>query len=367
MPLKKILLAGGGTAGHVEPALAVGTWIRSHHPEVTCEFLGTSSGLESSLVPAAGFTLRVITKAPLPRSLSLTSLIWPVKMVKSLRETSRALKSVDLLVGFGGYVSSSAYIVARFKKIPMIAHEANALPGWANKLGVRWGARPLIAFEETRTTDETWRNATLVGIPLREEVVKLASSDAVTRNEIRTRKAAEWGFNPDKPIVVVFGGSQGSLHINKVIAESRELITRSGIQVVHAVGRNNPLPESSSGYKAVHYFTDLPEAYVAADVVICRSGAVTCHEIGALGSYALLIPLPVGNGEQRLNAQMIINAGQGSVIANKEFTSRWLGDHLIGLITAGKKMRDLSHASLVPLDGASHIGKIAVEALGEGK
>jgi len=360
----KILLAGGGTAGHVEPALAVGRWIRQHLQGAHIEFLGTGQGLETRLVPEAGFVLNQIVKAPFPRSLNISSLRWPFKFLQSVFQTWRTMSGVDLLVGFGGYVCSAAYIVARIKKIPIILHEANAVPGWANKLGARLGAKALISFESTRDYGEQWRAAQFVGIPLREEIISVASLDQEKRSLLRAKKSEEWGVDPHRPIVLVFGGSLGSQHINNVIADSSTLISTHGIQVIHGVGRSNQLPVATPNYKPLHYFEDLPESYCAADLVICRSGAVTCHELMAMGSYALLVPLAIGNGEQRLNAEPLVQSGAATMISNKEFTSDWLASHLLGLIAAGKKFNAQQHYPQVPLDAANTIGEIIVETLG---
>lgn len=362
-PNPKILLAGGGTAGHIEPALAVGRWITQNFGDARIEFLGTAEGLETRLVPEAGFTLNAITKAPLPRSMRPSALAWPWKFLNSILQTWSAMRGVDLLIGFGGYVCSAAYIVARIKKIPIIVHEANAVPGWANKLGARLGAKVLISFESSRVFGKQWRAAQLVGIPLRSEILSVATLDSSTRAALRVKKAQQWGINPDRPIVLVFGGSQGSQHLNKVITESINLISSHGIQVVHAVGRANQLPEESANYKPVPYFEDLPQAYCAADLVICRSGAVTCHELMAIGSYALLVPLAIGNGEQKLNGQTLVESGAAAMIENKNFTNEWLANNLLGLIAAGKKFNSTSHEAQVPLDAVNKIGQLIANVL----
>lgn len=354
----KILLAGGGTAGHVEPALAVGRWIAAHYGGADIQFLGTSLGLEVRLVPEAGFNLNTITKAPFPRRINFAAFAWPFKFINSIAQTWRAMNGVDLLVGFGGYVCSAAYIVARFKRIPIIVHEANAVPGWANKLGAKLGAKPLISFESTRKYGKEWSTADLVGIPLRKEVLEAATLDLSTRQALRAKKAHEWGVNPDRPIILVFGGSLGSQHINKVISESTELISAHGIQIVHAVGQSNVLPPTTENYKPVPYFEDLPQAYCAADLVICRSGAVTCHELMAIGSYALLVPLAIGNGEQRFNGEPLVSSGAATMVSNREFTSTWLAGHLLRLIAAGKKFNSIEHSSGVPLDAVNKIGEL---------
>jgi UDP-N-acetylglucosamine--N-acetylmuramyl-(pentapeptide) pyrophosphoryl-undecaprenol N-acetylglucosamine transferase len=360
---QKVIFAGGGTAGHVEPALAVGSWLKANRPEILCEFVGTAEGLENHLVPSSGFTLHRISKVPLPRGLSPQTFTWPLSFLQSVSQARKAIKGADVVVGFGGYVCASVYVAARLKKIPIIVHEANALPGWANRLGVKLGGSPIVAFEKSRSAHPTWARAENVGIPLRPSIVELSQADEESREEIKTRKCKEWGFDPERPVLLVFGGSQGSQHINRVIEESRDLLSRTGVQVIHGVGRNNPLPVAGDGYKAIHYFDDLPEAYIASDLVICRSGAVTCHELSALRKYALLIPLDIGNGEQKLNGESLVDVGAAGMVGNGEFTSRWFSENILGLIAAGKKWNSTSHPALVPLNAAQRIGNLIIESL----
>jgi len=334
---RKVVLAGGGTAGHIEPALAIGRWIRENYPDCEISFLGSKNGLETELVPGAGFHLTLIEKAPLPRSLSLSTLMWPLRFFRSILQASLELNGASALIGFGGYISSSAYIAARIKRVPIFVHEANALPGWANSLGLRLGGKGMVGFLSTSQVSTLWKSATYVGIPLRSEILKAANLSLSERMDVRRRKAQEWNFNSERPIVLVFGGSQGSRRINEVIDSSKDLIAQSGIQLVHAVGKKNDLPSPTPGYTAVHYFSDLYDAYIAADLVISRSGAVTCHELGAVNRYAVLVPLPIGNGEQRLNGQMLVDAELATVVDDKDFTQEWISEHLLGLVARGRK------------------------------
>jgi UDP-N-acetylglucosamine--N-acetylmuramyl-(pentapeptide) pyrophosphoryl-undecaprenol N-acetylglucosamine transferase len=358
----RILLAAGGTAGHVEPAIAVGKWLHAHYPEISIEFLGTPAGIENALVQQSGFNLKLVSKAPLPRKLSSEFLTFPFLFLRSIAQTFAALKNVDAVVGFGGYVSASAYCVAAVKRIPIFVHEANALPGFANRLGAVFAKRVMIAFNQTKSKGAVWNSAQCVGIPLRREIIDASRMSAAAREGIRLEKAEEWGFDPKKPIVVVFGGSQGAAQINRVIKESLGVISTAGIQVVHAVGKKNELPESSIGYKALPYFNDMEKVYASADLVIARSGAVTCYELGIMGCYALLVPLPIGNGEQGLNGEVLVNAGAASIIRNADFTSRWLGENLIALLTKAKNRKGTSLD--YPLNAAELIGEQIVRDLG---
>jgi len=363
VPNKKILLAGGGTAGHVEPALAVGRWLNDNLPDCRVEFLGTYEGIENTLVPEAGFPLHKIVKAPLPRGLSVKSALWPLRFLRAMSQVWGVLNDIDLLVGFGGYVCAPAYLVAKLKRIPIVIHEANALPGWANDLGMRIGGQGLVGFEETKALSRLWAASTFVGVPLRSEVCRLARSTTETREAVRKQKSEDWGFNPSQPIVVVFGGSLGAMHINATIEQSKTSMVEAGIQIAHAVGRGNTLPSPSQGYYPTHYFTDMPQALIAADLVICRSGAITCHELGALGVYSLLVPLGIGNGEQAKNAQLLLKEHRAQLIENEAFSPQWLNSNVLGLISRGKKLVGADHSPVVPLDAVDRIGNVILGAL----
>ena len=355
MSTKKVLLVGGGTAGHVEPALAVGRWLIAHDPSITCEFMGTTSGLESRLVPAAGFTLRTIRKAALPRKVGVAALTFPFAFAISIMQALRALRGADVLIGFGGYVSASAYVAARISRTPIVIHEANAIPGWANKLGARFARSVAIAFDTSRSEGGVWRNAILTGMPLRESIseVQLRASQ---RNEI----ISSFGLNSAKPVVLVFGGSQGAKSINSVIAAT--LAGNNEIQTIHAIGQSEPLPHSTQSYRPLAYIENMADAYIAADLIIARSGAVSCAEISSVGRYALLIPLPIGNGEQEANAKDLTDSGAAEICLNRDFSAEWLEIKLQRLITKAVQFRGSAHAT-VHASAAAAVGELAISVL----
>lgn len=313
----RILLAGGGTAGHIEPALAVADELKKLRPETSCEFLGTDGALEALLVPKRGFRLHTIKKVVLPRKISFSILKFPLDLAISISQATKALSGVDLLIGFGGYVSAPAYLAAAIKRIPVIIHEANAKPGWANRLGRHFAKLTAVNFESVR---RDWPGSVLTGMPIRTALSAVNSlTDRVGFKELNCKS---WGLNPNKPIVAIFGGSQGSLHINKVLQES--LSELSEIQILHAVGINNELPKARPNYLPMHYFHDMAAVYGSADLLITRSGAVTCAELESLGKFAILIPLPHGNGEQVDNAQALVKDGAAVMVMNSEFDRDWL-------------------------------------------
>ena len=321
----KIIFAGGGTAGHVEPALAVARLWRERNPEDSLLFLGTSKGLENLLVPAANFELKLIPKVVMPRKISLSIISAPFAFSRALLEARQIIKGADLLIGFGGYVSAPAYLAAKSLHIPFVVHEANAKPGFANRLGA--GLSPNIAVAQP-VQDGALSSALITGIPLRSDVASALSKSADDWAKARANAKASLGFSPTAPLVFAFFGSQGSVALNSVIEKSLPSLLANGGQLLHAVGKLNPLPKAQERYKSTAYIEDMATAYLAADVIISRSGAISCSEINALGRYALFIPLPIGNGEQRFNANHVISQGRGEVIDQKQFSPSWVSSNL---------------------------------------
>jgi UDP-N-acetylglucosamine--N-acetylmuramyl-(pentapeptide) pyrophosphoryl-undecaprenol N-acetylglucosamine transferase len=360
--MTRIVFAGGGTAGHIEPALAVARQWKKMHSDTQILFLGTSAGLENRLVPEAGFQLALITKVRISRKLSPSLLVAPFALIRSIAQSFSILKGADLLVGFGGYVSGPAYIAARLRRTPIVIHEANAHPGIANRLGALFTSHTAVAYPVSRGK---LSQALLAGLPLRPDVENAfhgAESDwAKARREAKVRS----GFNTDKPLIFIFGGSQGSIAINSVIEGARTELTSQGLQVLHSVGGNNPLPESDSNYKAVSYITDMSSAYLAADLIISRSGAVSCAEINTLGRYALFIPLPVGNGEQELNALSLVSESRAELIAQEKFSANWLIGNISRLLTASSE--STIEGSRKDIDASSKMVSLMEFAIAGGK
>jgi UDP-N-acetylglucosamine--N-acetylmuramyl-(pentapeptide) pyrophosphoryl-undecaprenol N-acetylglucosamine transferase len=325
----KIVLAGGGTAGHIEPALAVARTWRANHPNDEIEFLGTKSGLENQLVPAAGFKLSHISKVVIPRKVSLSLFVAPTTLTQAFLEARAGLKGADLLVGFGGYVSAPAYLAARSLNIPIVIHEANAKPGLANRLGSLLTNHLAVAQP---VNSGRLSRALITGLPLRVDVAKALQASGKDWSAARSKAKTALGMSDSAPVIAIFFGSQGSVALNKVIAESLPVFEKAGAQVLHAVGKSNQLPKAGPSYKPVSYIEDMAGLYLAADLIIARSGAVTCSEVNALGKYALFIPLPIGNGEQKVNARLVTEQSRGEIIDQNEFTPQWIEKHLDRLL-----------------------------------
>ena len=316
-----IIFAGGGTAGHIEPALAVAKSWKESHPADKILFLGTKSGLENTLVPAQGFTLLLIPKVAISRKPSTSWLKIPIDLIKSIRASYAIVKSADLLIGFGGYVSAPAYLSARLAGIPTLVHEANATPGWANRLGARM--TPFVAVANPVDGRE-FADALITGLPLRSDVAHAFIESSGDWKAARKSAKAQLGFEADAPLIFIMGGSQGSVAINSIVAQSLDALLAKKIAIFHSVGRLNVLPQSVPRYQPVAYVDDMALAYLASDVIIARSGAVTCSEFAALGRFALFIPLPVGNGEQLHNARYLVECDRAEVINQSQFNAEYL-------------------------------------------
>ena len=324
-----VVLAGGGTAGHVEPALAVAREWKKSHPQDRLIFLGTSSGLETTLVPAAQFELHLIPRVRISRKPSPSWLNIPFDLIASVLESRKVIKDADVVVGFGGYVSAPAYIAARLSKTPIVIHEANAKPGWANRLGAAFSDHLAVAHS---VDSGKFEHALLAGLPLRSDVAQAFKDSQSDWARARRDAKLRLGFAADAPLIFIMGGSQGSVAINSVIASSVSMFKEKSLSVLHSVGKLNALPQATGGYKPVAYVDAMADAYLAADLIIGRSGAVTCSEFRALGRYALFVPLPIGNGEQFVNAASLVAENRAEVISQKDFTADFLKAHIAGLL-----------------------------------
>lgn len=213
-------------------------------------------------------------------------------------------------------------------------HEANARPGIANRLGALFTQHAAIAYP---VSSGKLSQALLAGLPLRPDVESAFHNAESDWEKARSDAKVRIGFDAAKPLIFIFGGSQGSVAINSVIAGAKSQLGAGGYQILHSVGSSNQLPESNNNYKAVSYISDMASAYLAADLIISRSGAVSCSEINTLGRYALFIPLPVGNGEQELNAMSLVADSRAEIVKQRDFTTSWLTENISRLLNASQK------------------------------
>lgn len=335
-----VVLAGGGTAGHIEPALALADALRRAAPGIPITCLGTERGLETRLVPMRGYDLAVIPAVPLPRSPSPALLEVPGRLAAAVRAAGEVLDETRarVLVGFGGYVATPGYLAARRRRIPIIVHEANPRPGLANRLGARFTLHVYTGQPGTRLP-----HASYLGIPLRQDI------SGLDRLALADKAREHFGLRPDLPVLLVTGGSQGARSINHAVLDAAREIRAAGIQVLHILGPRSglevALPAAGPPYVTLPYVDRMDLAYAAADVALCRSGAMTCAELTAVGLPAAYVPLPHGNGEQRLNAAPIEQGGGGIIVADADLTPVWIHEVLIPLLLDPQLVAAMSEAA----------------------
>ena len=353
-----VVVAGGGTAGHIEPALAVADALRRLDPSVRITALGTTRGLETTLVPERGYDLALIPPVPLPRKPGVALAKTPFRLARSVAAARKILTNVDadVVVGFGGYVSIPAYLAAQThlrakRRLPIVIHEANASAGIANKVGARFADTVLAAVDGSGL-----EGARVVGIPVRGQITEL------DRPALRAKARHYFGLNEDAPTLLVFGGSQGAQQLNDAVAGAAGALGDAGIGVLHAYGPKNSIdpvsPPDAPPYRGVGYLKRMDLAYAAADLVMCRSGAMTVAEVSATGLPAIYVPLPHGNGEQRLNALPVVEAGGGILVDNDDVTSDWVSREVPALLSDPERLAAMSAAA----SGTGHRGAADVVA-----
>src|SRR5271170_6104439 len=336
----RVLLAGGGSAGHIEPALAVADALRRADPDVEVTCLGTERGLETRLIPLRGYPLELIPAVPMPRSVTPQLLTVPGRLAGAINAAAGVLDRTraQVLVGFGGYVATPAYLAARRRKVPIVVHEANPRPGLANRLGARFTTHVFTGHPDTEL-----RNGKYLGIPIRREIAEL------DRLAVGDKARAHFGLRPALPVLLVTGGSQGARSLNRAVVAAAGWIRAAGVQVLHIIGPRSeidvPPPGGGTPYVTLPYLDRMDLAYAAADFALCRAGAMTCAELTAVGLPAAYVPLPHGNGEQRLNAAPIADVGGGIIVDDAQLSPEWITDTLLPVLLDPELVAAMSRAA----------------------
>ncbi|MDT4965058.1 MAG: UDP-N-acetylglucosamine--N-acetylmuramyl-(pentapeptide) pyrophosphoryl-undecaprenol [Pseudonocardiales bacterium] len=336
----RVLVAGGHSAGHIEPAMNFADALRRLDNTAEITALGTERGLDTTLIPARGYPLELIPPVPLPRRLNRALLAVPSRLGASVSAAGEVLDRVraEAVVGFGGYVAMPAYIAAKRRRIPIVIHEANARPGVANRVAARMTTHVFTASAAVHL-----QHATPIGIPLRPAIANL------DRTALRTEARERFGLRPDGPVLMVTGGSQGARMINWAASGAADLLRTAGVQVLHIIGPQNVLEVADMPgavpYVVVPYVDDMQYAYAAADFVLCRAGAMTCAELSAVGLPAVYVPLPLRGGEQRFNAEPIVAAGGGLLVDNDDLSPAWIAENLVPRITDEGTVAAMSRAA----------------------
>jgi UDP-N-acetylglucosamine--N-acetylmuramyl-(pentapeptide) pyrophosphoryl-undecaprenol N-acetylglucosamine transferase len=269
-----------------------------------------------------------------------------------------------VLVGFGGYVATPAYLAAKRHNVPIVVHEANPFPGIANRLGARLTTHVFTAHPDTKL-----RGARYLGMPIRRQIADL------DRFALGDQARAYFGLRPDLPVLLVFGGSQGARSLNGALAGAVDAIRSAGVQILHVTGPKNAAdiqvgdgpPLDNVPYVAVPYVDRMDLAYAAADFALCRGGANTCAELTAVGLPAAYVPLPIGNGEQRLNALPIVQRGGGLLVDDAELTPEWIKTTLLPVLTDIDQVAGMSEAAaaLGRRDADRWLAKAVIDAVAE--
>lgn len=352
MSQRTVLVAGGGTAGHVFPALAVADALQQLDPEIAPLFVGTRDRLEGRLVPAAGHELHHIDVLPLPRRPTPSLLKVPGALRRAIREVEQLSIDRDVVgaVTFGGYVSLPvAWAMAR-RHLPLVIHEQNAIPGLANRLAARWADRIAVSFPGSVHRFRQQEHVAITGNPVRGELLDL------DLEAMRGAAREHFRLQPDLPTLLVFGGSQGSRTINQAVASSLPLWAEPDrVQLLHSSGRAlydetaqlleatrrgaGPTPK----IRLVDFIDEMDLAFAAADAVVSRAGATSIAELTVLGLPALLVPYPHATADHQLhNAQALEAVGGGRVVEDDDLTGAklvevvepWLLDPTAGARTA---------------------------------
>ena len=347
----RVVVSGGGTGGHIYPALAFMRYLEKQE-NVEYLYIGTKRGLESKIVPQAGYAFESIKIEGLKRSLSLENLKTAYYMVTSVIKARKILKKFkpDVVIGTGGYVCAPVLFAASLLKIPTIIHEQNSVAGVTNKFLAKWVNKIAICFDDVKKDFASYSDkVVLTGNPRGQEVVEIKKNPEYL---------ASIGVQTDLPIVVIFGGSRGSERMNEVFVEALEEFADKNYHVIMVTGEvhydkiNNQitnLEKSLPNVSVFPYIKDMPQLFQNVDLVVCRSGATTLTELTALGLASILIPSPyVTNNHQEANARSLVDQGAASMILEKELNAQTMLaeiDHILldshkkeAMATSAKKM-----------------------------
>ena len=356
-----IVLAGGGTAGHTSPLIATAEALQAL-ADVDLVCVGTLKGLETRVIPEAGLRLVLIPPVPLPRRLTPELLAVPARLWRAVGQARQILTAhhAQVAVGFGGYVSLPVYLAARLAKVPLVIHEGNAVPGLANRVAARFTPHVVTTFPETRLP-----HATHLGLPVREQIAGL---DRATRRPAARRR---FGLPDTGPVLLVSGGSQGARSLNTATADAVPRLLAAGTSVLHVLGSANLTPDivdvtdatTGAAYRPLAYVDDMGEAYAAADLMLGRAGAGTVMETAMTGLPTIFVPLPHGNGEQARNADFLIAADAGVLVADADLDGSRLVAAVTGLLEAPGRLEAMAATCrrLVTADASAALARLVLD------
>lgn len=364
----RVVIAGGGTAGHVFPALALaGRLVRDRNAEVI--FVGTSAGVEAQLVTDAGFAFEAVDARPLARRLSTRTLTAPIAAIRSVSQCRPLVGDVDVVVGMGGYVSVPVVLAGIRARRPVVLHEQNAVPGLANRLLSRPAREVALAFPEAARLLPRRARTIVTGNPVRETIAAVPGS----RESLAKEALLELKLEEGRRTVVVFGGSQGALHVNRATVDAIRLLHgRADLQFVLLTGAahideiRRGMPEGAQLLVQALPFLDRMElAYAVADMVVARAGATTIAEVTACGLPSLLIPYPYATGRhQEANARSLQRAGAARLLLDDGLNGRVLAERVQGMVDDREGMQRMSERARdwATPDAAGALADVVIDA-----
>lgn len=341
----KYLLAGGGTGGHIYPAIAIANEILKNEPDAKILFVGTKNGLESELVPRSGFELKIITVQGFKRKISFDTLRTVKKAIIGLRDANRILNDFkpDVVIGTGGYVCGPVVMMAALKRIPTIIHEQNAYPGMTNRILSRFAKIVAVSYDDSIKYFYDKSKIVVTGNPIRSELLEGDKFQSIKR----------LGFSPDTPLVVSVGGSRGAEKINLSMLELAkrkdnkfQLLIITGSKQYDNVVEQTKLKnvDIDDNMKIIPYCHNMSDVYAAADIIVCRAGAITLAELTARGVPSILIPSPyVTNNHQEYNARALEKSGAAFVILEKDVSGDILYDKIMYLLNNPEMIDRMRH------------------------
>jgi UDP-N-acetylglucosamine--N-acetylmuramyl-(pentapeptide) pyrophosphoryl-undecaprenol N-acetylglucosamine transferase len=342
----KYLITGGGTGGHIYPALAIASEIKNKHPEADILYIGTKTGLESELVPKAGLRFKTIRVKGMPRRLNKKSLIALRELIYGLGEAKKIIKEFkpDVVIGTGGYVSGPVVYIAAKSKIPTLVHEQNAFPGITNKILGRYVDKIAVTFNEASKYFKYPEKVVKTGNPIRKEIQEINKTIAYSKLNIK----------PSIPFILSFGGSGGQRKLNDCFFEIvKNYKETDNFQLIHVTGAKmyddfmSRLEEEnvqlSSNIRVLPYFYEMPEALNIANIIVTSAGAITLAEISAVGVPSILIPKSyTAENHQEFNARTFEENGASILILEKDLSSQLLMEKIKDLLNDKDKLRKMS-------------------------